>query len=75
MMINGAKRVLTFNKLSKLQQDLVTHINGDNYQEPWEIVETTNEYMIFYIRMPAKGGKTRGCYKIVFCIEGKLSLE
>ena len=74
MMINGANRVLKLNKLSKLGQDLITHINGENYFEPWEVVEATDEYMIFYIRMPTKGVShgSHGCYKIVFCIEGKL---
>ena len=69
-LIHGAKRILTLNKLSKLGQDLVTHVIGENYDEPWEVIEATDEYMIFYIRMPAKNGKTYGCYKIEFFIEG-----
>ena len=71
MMINGAKRVLMFNKINKLGQKLVTHIVGENYQEPWEVVDVNDEYIIYSMRLPTTEGESRTCYKIEFCVEGK----
>ena len=58
---NEAKEIISINKehdafqkLPKLAQKLVGHINGHDLKSPWELVEDKPEYRIFKKRMPSE---------------------
>ena len=58
---NEAKEIISINKehnafqkLPKLAQKLIGHLNDNDVKNPWEIVEDKPEYRIFKKRLPSK---------------------